>query len=119
MGGLANASDLLIEPNDEISPELTLSDRAAGSTEETSVADLPLWYSVLVSRPSWDEAAETAESETLSRLFWRVSVGRWPIERRQRWGNRANELQDAGLDWKEAERVAFEEIMDGLKRPNH
>ena len=118
MGGLASASDLLIEPNVEASRNLSSSDRATESPEESSIVDLPLWYSVLVSRPTWEEAAETAESETLSRLFWRVSVARWPIDRRQRWGNRANELQDAGLDWKEAERVAFEEIMDGLKKSN-
>jgi hypothetical protein len=115
MGGLANASDLLIEPNVVASRNLSSSDRASESPEESSIVDLPLWYAVLVSRPTWDEAAEIAEPETPSRLFWRVSVARWRIDRRQRWGNRANELQDAGLDWKEAERVAFEEIMDGLK----
>ena len=43
-------------------------------------------------------------------LPWRSIVGKWPIEARQRWGDRANVLQDSGLEWYEAERIAFEEV---------
>jgi hypothetical protein len=32
----------------------------------------------------------------------------WRIERRQRWGELANQLQDQGLAWNEAERRAFD-----------
>jgi hypothetical protein len=34
----------------------------------------------------------------------------WPIELRQRWGERANELEDEGLSWRDAERQAFAEV---------
>jgi hypothetical protein len=41
---------------------------------------------------------------------WRAVVAAWSIEQRQRWGIRASELQDAGADWRDAERIAFGEI---------
>jgi hypothetical protein len=34
----------------------------------------------------------------------------WPIPWRERWGRRADALQDAGLGWKEAEQQAFKEV---------
>ncbi len=34
----------------------------------------------------------------------------WPVESREKWGRRANELEDAGLDWRSAERQAFGEV---------
>jgi len=102
MGCLATAPDLPADPI--LAP-------ADSSSDETSVVDLPLWYAKLVERPTWPESAEP---EAFSRLFWRPSVSLWPIQRRQRWGDRANELQDSGLPWKDAERVAFEEIMEGI-----
>jgi hypothetical protein len=43
-------------------------------------------------------------------LPWRATVGGWPIERRQRWGDRANAIEDEGHSWHEAERLAFEEM---------
>ncbi len=43
-------------------------------------------------------------------LPWRPTVAGWPIQLRQTWGNRANTLQDSGIAWHEAERVAFEEV---------
>jgi hypothetical protein len=36
-------------------------------------------------------------------LPWRPIVGQWPIELRQRWGDRSNELQDNGHSWHEAD----------------
>jgi hypothetical protein len=41
---------------------------------------------------------------------WRAVVAAWSIDRRQRWGDRAGALQDAGTGWREAERIAFGEI---------
>jgi hypothetical protein len=107
MGCLANASDLPADPTQvPATPK-----EASSSSDETSLVDLPLWYARLVERPTWPEAAEP---QKISRLFWRSSISLWPLRRRQWWGDRANELQDAGLHWKEAERVAFEEIMEEL-----
>lgn len=40
----------------------------------------------------------------------------WPIERRQRWGERANELEASGLPWQAAERQAFDEIKAAMTK---
>jgi hypothetical protein len=115
MGCLAPGPDLLDEPIVETSPDLAFAERAELGLEDLKFADLPLWYATLVAPPTWDEPAKATEPEACTRLFWRATVARWPIARRQAWGDRANTLQDAGLGWKEAERTAFEEIMDGLQ----
>ena len=112
MGCLATAPDLLDEPIVEPSTDLTISDRADPGPEEPSIVDLPLWYAALVAPAA---RPEPTAPKPRTGLFWRASVARWPIERRQHWGDRANELQDAGFGWQEAERVAFEEIMDDIK----
>ncbi len=60
-----------------------------------------------------DLEADSGAEERLdasSPLPWRSLVADWPIELRQLWGDRANALQDDGLDWREAERIAFAEI---------
>lgn len=118
MGCLANAPmpGLLNEPIVEPSPDLSAPDETSFGPEESSLVDLPLWYSVLVAPRTWDEPVENVTTQVPSRLFWRASVAQWPLDRRQRWGDRANELQDDGFGWKDAERVAFEEIMEDLKR---
>lgn len=38
-------------------------------------------------------------------------LAKWPLKRRRRWGERANALEDAGLDWREAEQQAFQELL--------
>lgn len=48
-------------------------------------------------------------------LPWREPLARWPDDWRERWGRRANDLEDAGLHWIEAERQAWNETLD-LKR---
>jgi hypothetical protein len=39
-----------------------------------------------------------------------AELATWPIAKRQRWGERANALEDEGLCWKDAERQAFLEV---------
>ncbi len=41
---------------------------------------------------------------------WRRRLARWPDPWRERWGVRANALEDTGLDWRQAEQQAFEEL---------
>jgi hypothetical protein len=41
---------------------------------------------------------------------WRAELPRWPIPWREAWGRRANELQDRGLRWWEAEQQAQAEV---------
>jgi hypothetical protein len=59
-----------------------------------------------------EQSAATSEPTTSAPrpLPWRPIVGGWPLSYRQRWGDRANALQDEGLSWHEAERLAFEEL---------
>ncbi|MHC5542267.1 hypothetical protein ACYOEI_28930 [Singulisphaera rosea] len=48
---------------------------------------------------------------------WRATIAEWPIPLRERWGRRANQLEDEGHDWREAERLAFEEIASTSHEP--
>lgn len=43
---------------------------------------------------------------------WRrpPALGVWPLAWRQEWADRAEQFEDAGLDWREAEREAFEDV---------
>jgi len=43
---------------------------------------------------------------------YRVALANWPDEWRERWGHRANALEDQGLGWRAAETLAFLEIQD-------
>lgn len=45
---------------------------------------------------------------------WRVPLASWPDDLREAWGVRAGELQDGGLGWREAERLAYEEVARSL-----
>jgi hypothetical protein len=45
---------------------------------------------------------------------WRRIVALWPVEWRERWGRRANELQDGGEPWDMAEWIAFNETAPAL-----
>lgn len=42
---------------------------------------------------------------------WRARLAEWPLEWRERWGLRANQLEDTGLDWIEAEKLAWNEVI--------
>ena len=40
-------------------------------------------------------------------LAYRGVVAEWPVELRERWGHRANALEESGLSWRDAEAQAF------------
>src|SRR5262245_65887245 len=48
-------------------------------------------------------------------LAYRGVVANWPVEWRERWGQRANSLEDDGLSWRDAETQAFVEIWNQLR----
>jgi hypothetical protein len=48
--------------------------------------------------------------------WWRKTVARWPVEWRERWGRRANELQDCGEPRDAAEWIAFSELAEAERR---
>ena len=49
-------------------------------------------------------------------LAYRSVVAAWSLESRERWGRRANELEDTGLSWRDAETQAFVEVWNDLRR---
>jgi hypothetical protein len=48
-------------------------------------------------------------------LAYREVVAGWSVEWRERWGRRANALEDNGLSWRDAEAQAFVEIWTQLR----
>jgi hypothetical protein len=105
---LATGPDLLADPIDETAD----SNPFAPDLDEVPAEKLPLWRGRTVATQDWAEPAEVPSFTSITRLFWRGIVAHWPIESRQEWGDLANMLQDSGLDWKTAERKAFEQIME-------
>jgi len=49
-------------------------------------------------------------------LAYRSVIAAWSIDARERWGRRANELEDSGLSWRDAETHAFVEVWNHLRR---
>lgn len=48
-------------------------------------------------------------------LAYRGVVAEWPVEWRERWGRRANALEESGLTWRDAEAQAFVEVWNELR----
>jgi hypothetical protein len=48
-------------------------------------------------------------------LPYRLVLAKWPIEWRERWGRRANDLEEAGFSWRDAEGRAFVEVWNQLR----
>ena len=46
---------------------------------------------------------------------YRVVVAGWPEDWRERWGRRANDLEEAGLSWRDAEAQAFVEVWNKVR----
>jgi hypothetical protein len=59
--------------------------------------------------PAEPEFTETPAAPSL--LPWRRQLAGWPDEWRERWGVRANALEDEGLAWRDAEQQAFIETL--------
>ena len=48
-------------------------------------------------------------------LAYRSVVANWPIEWREQWGRRANDLEETGLSWRDAEAKAFVEVWHKIR----
>jgi len=46
---------------------------------------------------------------------YRSVVAVWPVEWRERWGRRANVLEENGLSWRDAETQAFVEVWNQVR----
>jgi hypothetical protein len=71
-----------------------------------------------VRRPGVSPAPDPPKSPTptLPSLAYRQVVAEWLFEDREDWGRRANELEGAGLPWRDAEIQAFVEVWLHLHR---
>ena len=49
-------------------------------------------------------------------LAYRSVVSGWPVEWREQWGRRANELEETGLSWRDAEAQAFVEVWNVFRK---
>ena len=47
---------------------------------------------------------------------YRGVLASWPEGWRERWGRRANELEEAGLSWRDAEAQAFAEVWNVFRQ---
>ncbi len=68
--------------------------------------------------PARTESAQTGsagKSNEIKPLPYRQVLATWSDDWRERWGRRRNELEDAGLPWRDAEGRAFVEILKQLK----
>lgn len=52
-------------------------------------------------------------------LPYRQVLATWPDDWRERWGRRANELEESGLPWRDAEGRAFVEVWSQLRAAEH
>ena len=60
--------------------------------------------------------AETSPPRVIHPPAYRGVVAGWPEDWRERWGRRANELEEAGLSWRDAEAQAFAEVWNQFRR---
>ena len=89
---------MMFEDEDAAGPE-------GGSRE--SAPDRP--SGALIAHPR-HAATATPEPRVFPPPAYREVVAGWPDDRRERWGRRANELEEAGLSWRDAEAQAFVEV---------
>ena len=60
--------------------------------------------------PSDESEPEAFPNADFKSFPYRVALANWPDEWRERWGHRANFLEETGMDWQEAESQAFVEV---------
>ena len=82
------------------------------SQEATAVMERPTPATIPRSKRS---VGRTVSQDTIKPLPYRAVLADWPDDWRERWGRRANELEDSGLSWRDAEGRAFLEIWNQFK----
>ena len=81
----------------------------ASSAPRTSAKETPAGSRRWATKPE-------ARSSVFHPLAYRGVVADWPVEWRERWGKRANALEDNGLSWRDAETQAFVETWNVFRR---
>jgi hypothetical protein len=63
-----------------------------------------------------EHQADRGPAQVVHPPAYRGVVAGWPDDWRERWGRRANELEDAGLSWRDAEAQAFVETWNQVRQ---
>jgi hypothetical protein len=63
-----------------------------------------------------DTAEVTSPPRIIHPPAYRGVVAGWPEDWRERWGRRANDLEEAGLSWRDAEAQAFVEVWNLVRQ---
>lgn len=69
-----------------------------------------------IPKPTPAKPRRTPPPPVFHPLAYRSVVAAWSLESRERWGRRANDLEDTGLSWRAAETQAFVEVWNDLRR---
>src|SRR3954453_10151505 len=67
------------------------------------------FVTVLVTEPA-EVASHGPSAPRVAEESYRALLSTWPLRWRERWGRRANALEDQGFDWRTAELSAFVEV---------
>jgi hypothetical protein len=108
--GAAGLARLLLERKDDILAAFT----AAESSAAAAPAGPPAAEPPAARKISHEARALPGYGPPPADRSWRRIVACWPLTWRQRWGERANELQDGGEPWDAAEWIAFNELAPDL-----
>ncbi len=69
-------------------------------------------FAALLFHPEDNDKPQTFPVIDFTTFPYRVALANWPDTWRERWGHRANALEDQGLGWQAAETLAFFEVQD-------
>jgi hypothetical protein len=91
-------------------------DEAAGSHESAPATVSALETSRSAGVVQQHLPASTAHAPPVFHpLAYRGIVGGWPVHWREQWGRRANDLEETGLSWRDAEAQAFVEVWNTVR----
>jgi hypothetical protein len=85
-------------------------------TETGPIIPAPVPSSENPPGPRWRSATTPSRSIILHPPTYRSVVAGWPVEWRERWGRRANALEENGLSWRDAETQAFVEVWNQVRK---
>ena len=63
-----------------------------------------------------EHPASSGPTQVFHPPAYRAVVATWPESWRERWGRRANDLEEAGLSWRDAEAQAFVETWNLVRQ---
>lgn len=83
------------------------------------IQDLEAVGDAVREREATDHGPATLRTDEVKPLPYRQVLATWPDDWRERWGRRANELEESGLPWRDAEGRAFVEVWGQFHAAEH